>query len=148
MYPESSCSSAAPHTAAIAVQNVPGVPDANQYLNVPEPTPGMFDGPAFRDSIQQFLSENLGEYVVCEFLIGTTLLQTRQGILYSVGTNYLILYEEETATYVICDIYALKFVTFYQPGQRPTAAVRGAAGIPRSARLFPGGAQGVGYQRL
>jgi len=107
MYPESSCKAGASSRAVTVT--VPGVPTENDYLNVPTPEPGMFEEPAYRDTIIQFLSENLGEYVVCEFLIGTELLQTRQGILYSVGTNYLILYEEETATYVICDIYELKF---------------------------------------
>ena len=145
MYPESSCKAGASSRAVTVT--VPGVPAENDYLNVPTPEPGMFEEPAYRDTIIQFLSENLGEYVVCEFLIGTELLQTRQGILYSVGTNYLILYEEETATYVICDIYALKFVTFYQPGQRPPQprAVRGAGNGMRTGRLFDNGGR---YTRL
>ena len=106
-----------------------------------------FNGSDFRGSIQKVLGNNVGQYVVMEFLIGTELLQTRQGILYSVGTNYLILYEEETATYVICDIYALKFVTFYQPGQRPPQprAVRGAGNAARAGRLFENGGR---YTRL
>ena len=65
------------------------------------------------------LSENIGEYVVIEFLIGTQLLQQKQGILYSVGRGFVVLYEEINRNYVVCDIFSVKFVTFYLPGERP-----------------------------
>ena len=76
--------------------------------------------PACQGSIPQFLSDNIGYFVVIEFLIGTQAMTSRQGILYSVGASYIILYEETSRTFVMCDIFSVKFVTFYFPGQRPT----------------------------
>lgn len=88
--------------------------------NLPQDTrEESFDTQAMKGSLQQFLSWNLGEYVLCEFLIGTQSQSTREGILYAVGMSYFVLYEEKTETYVMCDIYAVKFVTFYRPGRRP-----------------------------
>ena len=48
-------------------------------------------------------------------------MTSRQGILYSVGTAYVILYEETSRTFIMCDIFSIKFVTFYLPGQRPAS---------------------------
>ena len=70
-------------------------------------------------SMQEALSKNIGEFVVVEFLIGTNTIEKRQGILYNVGLSYIILFEEQTKTFIICDFYSIKFVTFYLPGQRP-----------------------------
>ena len=78
-----------------------------------------FNTPAMQGSIQQFLADNLGEYVVVEFLIGTNALTRKQGVLYAVGRSVLTLYEETSQTFVVCDIFSLKFVTFYLPGRRP-----------------------------
>ena len=77
-----------------------------------------------RGSMQQILSENLGQFVVCEFLIGTQAMTRKEGILYSVGRSYLTLYEEVNMNYVVCDIFSIKFVTFYLPGRRPRPSQR------------------------
>ena len=69
--------------------------------------------------MQQILSENLGQFVVIEFLIGTQAMTEKMGILYSVGRGFVVLYEELQNRYVVCDIFSIKFVTFYEPGQRP-----------------------------
>ncbi len=86
-------------------------------LNVPATED--FNTPAFQGSMQQFLAQNIGNFVVIDFLIGTQAMTSRQGILYSVGAAYVILYEETSNTFVVCDIFSIKFVTFYFPGQRP-----------------------------
>jgi hypothetical protein len=78
-----------------------------------------FNSTSLEGSMQQILSDNLGSYVVIEFLIGTSLVEERAGTLYSVGVSYLVLYEENTRTYVVCDVFSIKFVTFYLPGERP-----------------------------
>ena len=78
-----------------------------------------FITPAMQGSLQQFLADNLGEYVVVEFLIGTNALTRKQGVLYAVGRSVVTLYEETSQTFVVCDIFSVKFVTFYLPGQRP-----------------------------
>lgn len=78
-----------------------------------------FSTEAMRGSMQEIFSDNLGQYVVCEFLIGTQATTYKEGILYSVARNYIVLYEENSQTFVVCDIFSIKFVTFYLPGQRP-----------------------------
>ncbi|WP_297718990.1 hypothetical protein [Intestinimonas sp.] len=78
-----------------------------------------FNTDAMRGSLQQILSDNLGGYVACEFLVGLQAMMKKEGILYSVGRSYLTLYEPGTQTFMVCDIFSLKFITFYLPGQRP-----------------------------
>ena len=87
--------------------------------SITTPPPQDFDTPAMNGSMQQFLSENLGQYVVIEFLVGTQALTTKAGVLYAVGTSVVTLYQELSQTFVTCDIFSVKFVTFYLPGHRP-----------------------------
>lgn len=91
--------------------------DENGSINTPPEED--FNTEAMQGSMQQFLSENLGIYVVIEFLIGTQAITRKEGILYSVGRSVVTLYEELSQTFVVCDIFSVKFVTFYLPGQRP-----------------------------
>ena len=96
----------------------------NQQLQVP-PTQD-FDTANFQGSMQEVLQKNIGNYVLVDFLIGTSNLVTRQGFLYYVGTQFIVLYDSLNLRYVVCDIFSIKFVTFllpgYQPGQIQTAA--------------------------
>lgn len=78
-----------------------------------------FDTASYRGSMQQILQENIGNYVIVEFLIGTGSLNSRQGILYDVGSQFLVLYDDINLRYVVCDIFSVKFVTFLLPGYRP-----------------------------
>ncbi len=89
-----------------------------------------FDTVAFQGSMQQVLQENIGNYVIVEFLIGTGSLISRQGVLYNVSTQFLVLYDEFESRYVVCDIFAVKFVTFLLPGYRP-GQVPSESDIPR-----------------
>lgn len=90
--------------------------DQNSITTPPQQN---FDTPAMEGSMQQFLSENLGQYVVIEFLVGTQTLTAKAGVLYAVGTSVVTLYQELSQTFVTCDIFSIKFVTFYLPGHRP-----------------------------
>ena len=65
------------------------------------------------------LQSSIGYYVVCDFLIGTQLLETRDGILNSVGINFIVLYQPELDRYIVCDLYALKFITIYNSTDVP-----------------------------
>ncbi len=89
-----------------------------------------FDTLAFQGSMQQVLQENVGNYVIVEFLIGTGSLISRQGVLYNVSTQFLVLFDEFESRYVVCDIFSVKFVTFLLPGYRP-GQVPGSSDIPR-----------------
>jgi len=73
----------------------------------------------YRASLNATLSNNIGQYVVCEFLIGTNSTVLKDGVIYSVGVNFLTLYQEDENRYVVCDIYALKFITFFNSRTRP-----------------------------
>ena len=73
-----------------------------------------FNTMSFQGSMQQVLQENVGKYVIVEFLIGTGSLTSRQGLLYYVGTQFLVLYDEFESRYVVCDIFSVKFVTFLE----------------------------------
>lgn len=79
------------------------------------PPPIDFDTEEMRGSMQKILSENIGEFVVIEFLIGTERLMRKQGILYFVGTSYVTLYDEDQNNFIVCDIFSIKFVYFYFP---------------------------------
>lgn len=78
-----------------------------------------FDDEEMAGSIQKILAENIGNYVVVEFLIGTERMNRKQGYLYHVGTSYITLYDDENENFILCDIFSVKFVYFYMPGQRP-----------------------------
>lgn len=106
-----------------------------------------FNTETFQGSMQQVLSDNIGSYVIVEFLIGTGQLNTRQGILYYVGSQFLVLLDEIEARYIVCDIFAVKFVTFLLPGYRPgnvtnedstSAGDADVAAAPASAMLHNG----------
>ena len=89
-------------------------------INVPEEPASEFDTPGMQGSMQQLLSENLGKYVMADFLIGVSNIVRRVGILYSVGRGFLVLYDEDNHNFNVCDIFSLKFVAFFPPGFEPT----------------------------
>lgn len=97
----------APNTASSPNFNTPGQQD--------------FDSEEMRGSMQRILADNIGEYVVVEFLIGTERIMRKQGLLYFVGTSYVTLYDDQANNYIVCDIFSVKFVYFYYPGQRPNS---------------------------
>ena len=123
-------------------------------LNAAQENGGLVTPPAenfntntMQGSMQQILSDNLGNFVVCEFLVGTQAMTQKHGILYSVGRSYLTLYEESSQTFVVCDIFSVKFVTFYLPGQRP-GQTGGGANVPTvnvpGVGQVPAGPYGLG----
>ena len=66
------------------------------------------------------LQTSIGYYVSCEFLIGTQMIETRDGILAKVGTNFITLYQPNLDRYIVCDLYALKFITIYNTTEVPS----------------------------
>lgn len=70
--------------------------------------------PAYQGSLQQILTDNIGEFVTIEFLIGVSEIVMRSGVIYSVGINYIVLFDEEKNNYEVCDLYSIEFVTFYE----------------------------------
>ncbi len=87
--------------------------------NFRSPKQQKFDSQEMIGSMQHILAENIGEYVVVEFLIGTENIVRKQGLLYFVGTTYVTLYDDSVPNFIVCDIFSVKFVYFYYPGDRP-----------------------------
>lgn len=88
-------------------------------INLPPESPADYDTPGMQGSMQQLLSENLGKFVLADFLVGVSSIVRRVGILYSVGRSFLVLYQEELHVFQVCDIFSLKFVSFFPPGFEP-----------------------------
>ena len=52
------------------------------------------------------------------FLVGTQSTVSWEGILYDVGNDYVTLYQQGRDRYVVCDIYSLKYIEFYDTRSR------------------------------
>ncbi len=103
--------------------------------NFNHPPQENFDGEEMRGSMQAILSDNIGNYVVVEFLIGTAEIVRKQGMLFFVGRSYVTLYDETVNNFIVCDIFSVKFVYFYMPGDRPRHM---------NYNILPGGNSDVG----
>lgn len=73
---------------------------------------------SYKGSMNAMLSQNIGNYIVATFLVGTQGLVNWEGILYEVGNNYLTIYQESRDRYIVADIYSVKFVEFYDTQRR------------------------------
>ena len=89
-------------------------------LNIPAEPMSEFDSPGLQGSMQQLLAENLGKFVLADFLVGVSTLVRRVGILYSVGRGFVVIYSEDYHTFQVCDIFSLKFISFFPPGGEPS----------------------------
>ena len=69
-------------------------------------------GEAYLGSWKALLSRYEGSYVVATFLVGTQNPISWEGILHSVGNNYLVIFQPDQGRYITGDLYALKFVEF------------------------------------
>lgn len=87
--------------------------------NFEHPPQEVFDSEEMRGSMQAILSQNIGSFVLIEFLIGTGQMVRKQGILYLVGRSFVTLYDEPANNFIVCDIFSIKFVYFFMPNDRP-----------------------------
>lgn len=58
-----------------------------------------------------FLRNYIGRLLKVEFLIGTSSMQDRIGILLEVGASYIVLRSVQDNNLLYCDIFSIKFVT-------------------------------------
>ena len=84
---------------------------------------------AHNGSIKAMLARNEGNYVVATFLVGTQGTVSWEGILYDVGNDFITIYQPGRERYIVTDIYALKYIEFYDTP--PPRAVRGYAEAER-----------------
>ncbi|MDE7244700.1 MAG: hypothetical protein K2O18_12105 [Oscillospiraceae bacterium] len=68
---------------------------------------------AYQASLRSLLDRNIGYFVVASFLVGSQRTITWQGILHTVGSDYIVLYQPDYERYISCDIYSIKFVQFH-----------------------------------
>ena len=73
----------------------------------------------YQASFKSLLSRNLGYYVVATFQMGGQGTVTVPGFLYTVGNDYIVLYQPDKGRFVTGDLYALKFVDFHQTQSLP-----------------------------
>ncbi len=92
---------------------------SSQMYEFTAPPQQPFDSPEMIGSMQRILAQNVGEYVVIEFLIGTGQIMRKQGLLYNVATSFVVLFDDAVKNFIVCDIFSVKFVYFYLPGDRP-----------------------------
>ncbi len=75
-------------------------------------------GEAFLGSLKAMLLRNRGNFVAATLLIGTQGTMVWEGILHEVGNDYFIIYQAGRQRYILCDIFALKYMEFYDTRQR------------------------------
>lgn len=69
--------------------------------------------------IAGYLNNNIGAFVKAEFIVGTNQFIDKTGRLVEVGINYFVLEEFASNHRVLCDLYSVKFVTFYDSQPTP-----------------------------
>lgn len=74
-----------------------------------------FDQAPYEGSFQQILAMNIGRLVRVDSLVGTNNIVNHTGYIYEVGKQYVALRQLPAETYVLIDIYSVKFVTFLNP---------------------------------
>ena len=77
---------------------------------------------AFLGSMKSMLLRNRGSFVTATFLIGTQGTTTWEGILHDVGNDHIIIFQPGRQRYIACDIYALKYIEFYDTRERDACA--------------------------
>ena len=99
--------------------NMALIPQRPEHIMLRQQEIGTIEGPAGNrevtdSSVRGLLARNLGYYVVASFLMGTQQAIQWEGILASVGNDYLVIYQPDQNRFVSGDIYALKFVEFHE----------------------------------
>ena len=72
----------------------------------------------FMGSLKSTLLQNRGSYIVATFLVGNQSTVAWEGILAEVGNDYLTIYQESRERYIVCDLYMLKYMEFYDVRRR------------------------------
>lgn len=92
------------------------IPDAPSITVPPNPLlPPGYEEIIDYNSVQYlngFLRTQIGRYAIIDFLIGSNSSVTKSGILVAVGLNYVILQDVATSSFLTCDFFTIKFVSF------------------------------------
>ena len=66
----------------------------------------------YNGSLQHMLSQNTGRRIIVDFLVGTSNLIRKEGILYLVGLSYIVIFDDKANIYTVCNLYSIEFVSF------------------------------------
>ena len=99
--------------AAAAVPTVPSVPSIPTVPTVPNDMDTMPGPPPVTDRgyIPNYLARNKGKFVNAEFIVGSNQFVDKSGVIKEVGINYFVLYDPNSRTDTMCDLYSVKFVS-------------------------------------
>lgn len=103
----------APKKSPMQMNMQMNMPQTQNYSDNFEQAPGS-PTDLGKEYTQGYLKSIIGKRVKVMFLLGTNIIQDRDGTLTDVGISYIVLRETDTNNLVLCDIYAIKFVTIYQ----------------------------------
>ena len=73
---------------------------------------------AYMGTLKATLRQNKGAYMVGTFLVGPQNTVSFEGILYEVGNDYVTIYQPGRDRYIVCDIYSLRYMEFYDTRRR------------------------------
>ena len=80
----------------------------SRQMELDERAPEVLTNPVYTPA---FLRRQIGKLVRVEFLIGSSFLDDRTGILLEVGASYILLRALESDVITYADIYSIKFIT-------------------------------------
>ena len=128
--------SVTPAPASTQAEPLPGTVPTQGLRMESGLNPSMLGGPFTNTEVAQaslkgLLMRNLGFYIVAGFLVGTQAPVSWEGILYSVGNDYIVIYQPDVDRYITGDLYSLKFVEFHNThSMTPWAGYRRREGYP------------------
>ena len=99
--------------------------DMTNPLTQEEMANPMSNSEVYHGSMKNLLARNIGQYVVATFQLSGQGTVSVPGILYTVGNDYIVLYQPADGRYVTGDLYALKFVDFHDAQSVPEEYRRG-----------------------
>ncbi|MDF2522637.1 MAG: hypothetical protein K0R31_278 [Clostridiales bacterium] len=95
----------------LAPMPMPSLPAAGMPGTEIQPAPQTVQSTEF---VAGYLKTQIGQNVRVEFLIGTNgPLVDRTGTLVGVGASFILIRPSNTDDILLCDLYSIKFVTFY-----------------------------------
>ena len=98
-------------------EEFPGAPPKTRRIKTPvdreAPHMPANASEAYQASLRSLLNRNVGYFVVATFQIGPQQSVTWQGILHTVGSDYIVLFQPDYERYISGDLYSLKFVQFH-----------------------------------
>lgn len=93
--------------------------DMSNPLTQEEMANPMSNSEVYQASLKNLLARNIGHYVVATFQMSGQGTVSVPGILYTVGNDYIVLYQPANGRYVTGDLYGLKFVDFHDAESVP-----------------------------